>query len=407
MHACSVRSRPRCSRPISPHRGPDRRRRSGRRRLSAPRRDGRPLRSELHLGAEDRRRPAQAHAAVVRRHLMIVEPEHTSTTFARPARHHHLPSRSDPARAALAHAHPLARRQGRHRDLPADAGRDARGLIEDCDQILIMSVNPGFGGQRFIERSLEKLREARALIDARNPACDLEVDGGVGARTSRASSRPAPTCVMGSSDLRRDRPGGRAARAALARVDAASVTRRRPGRGDCARSSTRPRRRRGACCSASATTRRCGSRRARIAASITTDALVEGVHFTRELRCRSAMSASARWPRTSAISRRWVRGRCSPPSRSGFRPDRRRWRASLELLSRLDSAARSERTPRSPAAIVARAGAHDRDHASSAKCAPRTSRRAAAAVPATCSRVTGPLGASRARAGALRERRLR
>ena len=53
-------------------------------------------------------------------------------------------------------------------------------VIEDCDLILIMSVNPGFGGQAFIPNTLRKLRAARALIDARNRACELEVDGGVG-----------------------------------------------------------------------------------------------------------------------------------------------------------------------------------------------------------------------------------
>jgi ribulose-phosphate 3-epimerase len=46
-------------------------------------------------------------------------------------------------------------------------------LIEDCDQILVMSVNPGFGGQTFIERALVKLAQVRALVDERNPACEL------------------------------------------------------------------------------------------------------------------------------------------------------------------------------------------------------------------------------------------
>ena len=55
-----------------------------------------------------------------------------------------------------------------------------REVIEYLDVLLVMSVNPGFGGQSFIPRSLEKLREARAMIDEFNPACELEVDGGVG-----------------------------------------------------------------------------------------------------------------------------------------------------------------------------------------------------------------------------------
>ena len=73
-------------------------------------------------------------------------------------------------------------------------------IIEDCDLVLIMSVNPGFGGQSFLPRSTVKLREARALIDARNPACILEVDGGVNAKNLRdIVSTGVDAVVMGSA----------------------------------------------------------------------------------------------------------------------------------------------------------------------------------------------------------------
>ena len=73
-------------------------------------------------------------------------------------------------------------------------------IIGDCDLVLVMSVNPGFGGQRFIPRSIEKLREARRLINARNPRCILEVDGGVGTENIRAVvDAGADAIVMGSS----------------------------------------------------------------------------------------------------------------------------------------------------------------------------------------------------------------
>ena len=49
----------------------------------------------------------------------------------------------------------------------------------DLDLLLVMSVNPGFGGQRFIPAALEKLREARALLDGAGSVAELEVDGGV------------------------------------------------------------------------------------------------------------------------------------------------------------------------------------------------------------------------------------
>jgi ribulose-phosphate 3-epimerase len=55
----------------------------------------------------------------------------------------------------------------------------ATDLIEGLDLLLVMSVNPGFGGQPFIEAALRKLTQARELLADRNPRCELEVDGGV------------------------------------------------------------------------------------------------------------------------------------------------------------------------------------------------------------------------------------
>lgn len=52
-------------------------------------------------------------------------------------------------------------------------------LIEDLDLVLVMSVNPGFGGQAFIPQMLEKISRIRQLIERRNPSCLLEVDGGI------------------------------------------------------------------------------------------------------------------------------------------------------------------------------------------------------------------------------------
>jgi ribulose-phosphate 3-epimerase len=52
-------------------------------------------------------------------------------------------------------------------------------LVEQLDLLLVMSVNPGFGGQAFIHRAYQKLAQARQLLDRCNPGCELEVDGGV------------------------------------------------------------------------------------------------------------------------------------------------------------------------------------------------------------------------------------
>lgn len=73
-------------------------------------------------------------------------------------------------------------------------------VIEDADLILVMSVNPGFGGQAFIPNSLKKVREARALIDERNPQCLLEIDGGIGRKNiAEVVAAGVDVVVMGSS----------------------------------------------------------------------------------------------------------------------------------------------------------------------------------------------------------------
>ncbi len=60
-------------------------------------------------------------------------------------------------------------------------------VIDELDLVLIMSVNPGFSGQRFIETVLPKIRQVRKTISDRGISCDLEVDGGVNADTAPAA----------------------------------------------------------------------------------------------------------------------------------------------------------------------------------------------------------------------------
>ncbi len=73
-------------------------------------------------------------------------------------------------------------------------------VIDDLDLVLIMSVNPGFGGQEFIESSLEKVRQARGMIDESGREIRLEIDGGV--KTSNIgeiAAAGADTFVAGSA----------------------------------------------------------------------------------------------------------------------------------------------------------------------------------------------------------------
>tara|TARA_E500000318_G_scaffold37067_1_gene35834 strand:+ start:2948 stop:3613 length:666 start_codon:yes stop_codon:yes gene_type:complete len=67
-------------------------------------------------------------------------------------------------------------------------------LIDLCDLILIMSVNPGFGGQKFIDSQLRKIEAVRKKIDATGRTIDLEVDGGVTIET-------APGCIAAGADV--------------------------------------------------------------------------------------------------------------------------------------------------------------------------------------------------------------
>ena len=58
-------------------------------------------------------------------------------------------------------------------------------IIQDVDMVLLMTVNPGFGGQKFIEHSIEKVKKLKSLIDERECHTLIEVDGGVNAETGK------------------------------------------------------------------------------------------------------------------------------------------------------------------------------------------------------------------------------
>ena len=67
---------------------------------------------------------------------------------------------------------------------PATPAEVLEEIIEKLDLILVMTVNPGFGGQRFMEYPLKKIRRLREILDRRNPQCELEVDGGIDPRSA-------------------------------------------------------------------------------------------------------------------------------------------------------------------------------------------------------------------------------
>ena len=80
-------------------------------------------------------------------------------------------------------------------------------LVEDADMILIMTVNPGYGGQKFIESQLGKIHMLYHMIEEMEVECDIEVDGGINAKTSElvremgANVLVAGSAIYGAADI--------------------------------------------------------------------------------------------------------------------------------------------------------------------------------------------------------------
>jgi ribulose-phosphate 3-epimerase len=140
-------------------------------------------------------------------HLMIVEPDRYIEDFAEAG-----------ADILSVHVEPsfhLARTLQRIRALGKRAGvvlnphtppEAVEYVLDFADVVLVMSVNPGFGGQAFIAQVLPKLEELRRRIDVRGLAVDLEVDGGIAVGTARRAAQAgarvlvAGSAVFGSAD---------------------------------------------------------------------------------------------------------------------------------------------------------------------------------------------------------------
>ena len=134
-------------------------------------------------------------------HLMIVEPEHYVDAFRAAGCDRitfHLEATFH-AQRLLSHIRDLGAKPGLA-ICPQTPVEQLQDVIEDCETVLVMSVNPGFSGQKFLVRAFEKVREARALVDRRNPTCLIEVDGGIGAENARELVEAgADVLVMGSA----------------------------------------------------------------------------------------------------------------------------------------------------------------------------------------------------------------
>lgn len=90
-------------------------------------------------------------------------------------------------------------------------------VLPDLDLVLVMSVNPGFGGQSFIPRSVEKIRELRFMIDETAKDIDLEVDGGINPETAKAAIEAGANVLVAGSAVFKGKPEDYAANIAALR----------------------------------------------------------------------------------------------------------------------------------------------------------------------------------------------
>ncbi len=162
-------------------------------------------------------------------HLMIVQPEQYVADFARAGADRisvhveaspHLHRTVEQIRSAGAKPGVVLN--------PATPSSAVLPILEYVDLVLVMSVNPGFGGQKFIESSLNKVRDLRKHIDAGGRSVVLEVDGGVTADTaprlvaSGANALVAGSAVFGKKDASQGTHQVEAYRSALVALRASS-----------------------------------------------------------------------------------------------------------------------------------------------------------------------------------------
>ncbi len=140
-------------------------------------------------------------------HLMIEEPERSIPDY--------VDAGADRVGVHVETCPHLHRTLGQIRELgarscvvlnPATSASAVEEVIEEADQVLVMSVNPGFGGQSFIPAVLGKARRIRAWADERNPALELEIDGGIDLKTIGAAAAAGINAFVAGTAIFRE-PG--------------------------------------------------------------------------------------------------------------------------------------------------------------------------------------------------------
>jgi ribulose-phosphate 3-epimerase len=94
---------------------------------------------------------------------------------------------------------------------PATPASVLEEVLPQLDQVLVMTVNPGFGGQHFLHTTLPKIKRVRQMIDAISPTCDLELDGGIDPETAPLGVAAGANVLVAGTAVFGDRQGVTAA----------------------------------------------------------------------------------------------------------------------------------------------------------------------------------------------------
>ena len=101
---------------------------------------------------------------------------------------------------------------------PATPSAVLEEIVQDVDQVLVMTVNPGFGHQQFLPSTLPKIRRIRELVEQRKPSCEVEVDGGIDTTTAPLVVRAGATVLVAGSAIFGERDGVSGAMSRLRRA---------------------------------------------------------------------------------------------------------------------------------------------------------------------------------------------
>jgi ribulose-phosphate 3-epimerase len=144
-------------------------------------------------------------------HLMIAEPDRYLEAFAEAGSDTlivHWEGNANLHRT-IQHIRSLGKKAGVTIN-PATPAEVLTDILPEVDLVLVMTVNPGFGGQKFLHGVLPKIRRVREMIDAVKPGVELEIDGGVDASTAPLGVRAGASVLVAGSSVFGD-PGGIAA----------------------------------------------------------------------------------------------------------------------------------------------------------------------------------------------------